>query len=1029
MGDALTAGLSSPIADAELQSINFFNGRLLVSGDLKTEQRSRRLAIQRLGKVVGRGVVDGLSVSLKASGTKTGIVLGIEPGTAVSDEGAVLKLGDPVELEIVPPSGDQVLSDVKVRKARFESCGTVLWIKSPRRTLTGAKVLFLVADSVEKGRAPLVAMDMSAAGCNIDRIAEAVRFELVDLDALEHSVDKIDAVNARNLLADRLLKQNLSQCPEGVPLAFLKFDEIGQFQFLDTWSVRRVLSPVSFGGTPQPASKGSASDVGFWRDAVRSTIDPVAQARVFQFQEHLADHLSQPTNKSIETGIPPAASKVFPVLPPAGVLPPDPALLKELFPYHAFDAGSLPKIGLQAAALHLRGALEDAADPIGKDEARILKVYRIGEGDSSGYLFAKARAARLHAMEIAYDPAVPKGWNLTLPSDASGHPSLQAILDDLYGRLKEDKREILPAQNITVDAKEPYLGTNVAISLGNLAEAIQATNSRTWPASQVSLGPLATGGASSSVEDAIESLRNRLESVSGLAHVLSPGTWASDLQRLSLEQASMAAEGRRRDLNLFFEPGVYETTDPVVLSGFGNVRLQGAGAGTILRSTKTENVLQIESCLSCTLLDLSLQARVSTIGDGLQDDSLRSRATRRLGRDELHKPIRVPKTRLGLRGALSISNVPEVNLERIHASCVGSLQRASCAISIHDTASRSSRIVVRDVVAETGDHQVGILVVDADEVEISSCKVKSLGSAVAGLDVHGARSAAALLANAFLDLARSPRPESGSNVTRILSPDRNFVVALLESRSLTGLDPVAAWDWARAILSNGLPGEDAAFRRFHRRFETFFRDAGTDEASKDPVLAGFCASFVAWLASRPAVADRGIVVAGKTPVVARIVGNRISGAAIGVLVALSQADESSAKRSPRILARSVTLRDNLVSVPDLSGRPGQTAGILVGNAEEARIQDNEVDVADQTLRRDRIEAIRAWGGFGRRLEIDGNTASGHSAGVHVRPLAETVPDRRVAAWSVRDNVCAGAVPPVSIAGPWAVAFRVQDNFS
>lgn len=1028
MGDAMNVGLSSPIADAELQSINFFNGRLLVSGDLKAEQQSRRLAIQRLGKVVGRGVVEGLSVSRKAPVAKSGIVVRIEPGTAVSGKGAVLDLRAPVELEITPPSAEQVRSGIKARSAGFEACGTVVRVKGGRKLHTGTKVLFLVPDSVERGRAPLVAMDMSAAGCNIDRIADAVRFELVDVNIPVHPGAGMDAANARNLLADELLGRNMSQCPEGVPLAFLKFDDTGTLQFLDTWSVRRVLSPVSFGGSPRPSSKGSASDAGFWRGAVRSAIDPVVQARIFQFQEHLDDHLSKPQEGSIETP-PPAASKVFPILPPAGVLPPDPALLKELFPQHAFEAGSLPKIGLQAAALHLRGALEDAADPIGKEDAPILKVYRIGEGDSAGYLFAKARPARLHAMEIAYDPTVPAGWKLTLPSDASGHPSLQAILDDLYGRLKDAKRESLPAQNITMDAKEPYLGADVAISLGKLAEAVQATNSRTWPASQVLLGSAPPGGPSSTVEAAIESLRNRLDSVSGLAHVLSPGTWSADLERLSLEQARMAAEGVRRDLNLFFEPGIYQTERPVVLSGFGNVRIQGAGAGTVLRSMATENVLQIESCLSCTLVDLSIQARGSTVGSGAQDDSLRIRKAREPANGDLRKPIRIVKTRIGLRGALSISNVPGVNLERIHASCVGSLQRASCAISIHDASSKASRIVVRDVVAEAGDHQVGILVVDADEVEIASCKVRSAGPAVAGLDVHGARTAAALLANAFLDLARSPRPEPGGTGAGSLRPDRNFVVALLESGSVTGLDPVAAWDWARAILSNGLPGEDAAFRRFQRRFETFFRDAGTDEASKDPVLAGFCASFVSWLASRPAVADRGIVVAGKSPVAARILGNRVSGAAIGILVALSQADESGDKRAPRILARSVSLRDNRVSVPDLSGRPGQTAGILVGNAEEARIQDNEVDIADQTLRRDRIEAVRAWGGFGRRLEIDGNTASGHTAGVHIRPLADAVPDRRISAWSVRGNVCEGAVPPVSIAGAWSAAFRVQDNFS
>lgn len=1040
MADALTVGLSRPIEDAQLQSINFFNGRLLVSGDLKAEQQARRLAIRRLGRTVGRGVLEGFAVAKVSSNPKAGIVLRIESGTAISSQGAVLDLLDPVELKISGTTSIQ--SATKTGGALFAPCGVGVRTIGSQKTQTGAKVLFVVPDTVEKGRAPLVAMDMSAAGCNIDRIAEAVRFELADVGAIFAGHEGIDEANSRNVSSDILLGQELTICPEGVPLAFLRFDELGNLQYLDMWSVRRLLSSVARPERRIPKDKGALADSGFWDHAVSTTVDPVAQARILQFQDHLADHLARARKlrsheridflreaSKNESTRPPAAAEVFPRLPPAGMLPANPSLLKELFPDHAFENGSLPRIDARSAPLLLRDALEVAAKAIENEDKRFLKVYRIGEGETGGYLFAKARPGRVHSMEVAYDPSALEKWGMEPPRDPSGHPSVQASLDDLYRRMKDAKRESLSAEQVTMDPKEPLLGANAADSFRNLSDAVQTTNSRDWPASQVILQPGSTGGSHVSLQEAFEAFRARLDSVSGLTHVLAPGTWRATLEELSNQQARAASDGVRRDLNLFFEPGVYETANPIVLSGFGDVRIQGAGAGTVLRSSETESVLHIERCLSCTLVDVSFQALATTFGSGEPSPFRPRRPKGRLEIEELRKLEKLPKNRIGLRGALSIVGVPKVHLERVGASCVGGLQRSSCAISVHNLATASSRIAIRDAIVESGDSQVGILVVDGGDVEIASCEVRSAGPTIPGMEIHGARSAASLLANSFLELSKSPRPESSQTGTKILATDRNFVVALLESMSVTGLHPVAAWDWARAVYSNGLPGDDAAFQRFYRRIETFFRMAGTDEASKDPVLAGFCASFAAWQASRPAVADRGIVVAGKTRVSAKIVGNRVSGAAIGILVAASRSDDSTAKRAPSILARSVLVRDNRISVPDLSGRPGQAAGILVGNAEEARIQENEVEVADQSLRRDRIEAVRAWGWFGRRLGIDGNTARGHHAGLHVRPLAEALPDRQVSAWSVRGNVCEGLVLPVSIAGKWSTAFRIEDNFS
>src|SRR6266478_5461587 len=59
--------LLKPVLDNGIQSTNFFNGRLLMAEDLRTEQVANRKQHQELGRAIGDGVVYGFLVQIVAT--------------------------------------------------------------------------------------------------------------------------------------------------------------------------------------------------------------------------------------------------------------------------------------------------------------------------------------------------------------------------------------------------------------------------------------------------------------------------------------------------------------------------------------------------------------------------------------------------------------------------------------------------------------------------------------------------------------------------------------------------------------------------------------------------------------------------------------------------------------------------------------------------------------------------------------------------------------------------------------------------
>jgi|GEM_PF-2971275 len=1040
MSGPTSVELSRPVIDGELSSVNFFNGRLLVSGDLKAEQESRKVAIQRVGQVVGQGVVDGLRVSRMASEAAGTLALGIDAGTAVNRQGALLKLASPIRLEILAPV-ERVAANVA--RSRFEDCAPQLRRIRPPKNLLGFQVVVARPDTLEKGRAPLVAMDMSAAGCNIDRIAQAIRFDLV---GLRLPIDlPSDSVALRNVAAFLLRTRQMDECADGVPLALLRFDEFGRLDFLDMWSVRRSVSrglPTTFARPSHPAVVDGTA----WSDVFALQTESVGEASILQFQDQLAQAMLEklPLDGSgIESKKPLALQEVFPHLPPAGILP-------EKLDWFAFlgeteiGKSAPPVIEPDLADLLLREAASrpgSDAIPLNKSSSvKPLKVYRIA--GTQKHLFVRTQDAKQWATETVFDQTRIGTAGMPAKS-ASGYASVQSALEDVYSKLQAKLPYRQSASEVTVAPHGTEIAVNVQNSLQNLSRTFHEGFDSLRSSEIVTYDGSSVDAPSGSVKTALDGLHQRLRSVSGLSHVLTPADWVKRIDSLPNTPTASA----RQDLNLFFETGNFPTDLPVVLSGFGHVRIQGAGAGTLLFSNASESALIVRDCLSCTVVDIGLRSNGTldiSEKPGLQEDPVNN----------------------GLRGALSIERVNLVHLERIHAASIGATLRKSSGISVHNEGLKgSSRVVVRDCSIEIGDGQVGLLVSNGTEILVSGCTLNAHGGSSAAGPRRRAL-AATMLARHFLDLATSPPPSdtvesaeveiSTGERDRISNTDR-LVGSLGSLRDRIGnragfLDrtipappivrtprapaagpewlrwiPSNAWKWARSVADKDTD-EDTIFRRFLAKF----RDAlGKEETIADPFLSKLRSMFLEGLHSGLGVASRGIVVAGQIPVTTRIEANRIDGAAIGILVGLSKSGTNQDRHS-RILARSVRIAGNEVSLPDLRGRPGQSAGIQVGNVDDLSIVDNTVEVATQTWWNDSSEAIRIWGQFGRRISIRDNRASGDQSGIWIHPLTahgSNPPTRRENPWTVSGNLCEEAKPPVNIVGGWSAMFRLEDNFS
>lgn len=117
---------------------------------------------------------------------------------------------------------------------------------------------------------------------------------------------------------------------------------------------------------------------------------------------------------------------------------------------------------------------------------------------------------------------------------------------------------------------------------------------------------------------------------------------------------ALAALPAGQDVTLCFERGVYRMKTPLQLTGLGRVHLHGPGASLV--NASGECALRILQCAAAEVHDIAFTGRAAGSG-----------------KDELD---------IGLHGALTIVDTPQVGVQRISASCVGDGFPAAAALVV-----------------------------------------------------------------------------------------------------------------------------------------------------------------------------------------------------------------------------------------------------------------------------------------------------------------------------------------------------------
>lgn len=323
MADARS--LQQAITEGGIESVNFFNGRLLTGQDLSREQAARRKIEQRIGLGLGTGIVFGLDVRRAPADAKdpTRPGVSIAAGLAVNAAGELLQLTSPETVRLsrvaLPgPTGPLGFGDCD--EAKF---GTYL-------AGEGLYLLTLAPASVATGRAASNGLGGTAVACNTDADIAAVQFRLLEIRPQLYADLDLAAPDFRNRIAYRCFGQGVlaewgnallaggargddllvamagyGLSPHDLPLALVGFTGGSDVDFLDADAVQRPLA--------RPDGGGAGS---FLTSLAAPRRVAIGHAMVQQFARHLAD-LTGPTGFLGTL----TARASFPFLPPVGVLP------------------------------------------------------------------------------------------------------------------------------------------------------------------------------------------------------------------------------------------------------------------------------------------------------------------------------------------------------------------------------------------------------------------------------------------------------------------------------------------------------------------------------------------------------------------------------------------------------------------------------------------------------------------------------------------------------------------------------------
>lgn len=640
------------------------------------------------------------------------------------------------------------------------------------------------------------------------------------------------------------------------------------------------------------------------------------------------------------------------------------------------------------------------------------------------------------AREVAFDRGGFSDDNYWL--EYAGRDNVQEVVGFLHRelvyrwvmlerRISESESVSRQAANVAVDNSSGLLGENVQTALSNLANA-----------------------------------KN-----SGFRFVLNQDNYQETLWRVRESQGPV---------QLFFDAGYYQMPFPLVLDGQGqwDLRIQGAGPATRLTCYNGPAVI-LRNWRSATLVDFSVEATEAVFSDEasrvserermLAEQEIRAKTKERLraefqathgtAKDEMSIPDE--PERYG--GSLVVEGSEDVHLSRIHARSLSSRTSPRFGIAVYGRTIPEPR-GIRPCRAWIGDCRVsmraghqGILAADLDEVEIRDCVVEMgpmsdewVGHFFQRELRHVQRMVSTELAAYAFE--RVPRPiPSPTLAERRLAKESNPVIQEMRTRfaravgrkaTLQTVNPAYKPGWIlwvqneelRALSRKYVPAQATLPGALDKLDQFIWKALSQPDAfpagSAPQLLGANGRSLLQQLVA--SFASRGIVVAGSRLASAHIAGNRISGAAEGLTVALSREERvSKGQRGISLQAGKVWIRDNRISVPDLAGWAGERGAVRIGGVERLEVTGNDLRADAQTWF-EPIEGIRIWGSLGRLVRVEDNTADGFDVafGLHTEIPRPGYPAGWTR-WSVSRNICTMCLVVVCVPDKIAELVETEGN--
>ncbi len=325
--------LEKPVSQGGIETVRFFNGRLLSGGDMGREQAAQGARDALLATALGSGVAYGLDVQqTPADRALEGAVVTVKSGLAISPSGQLLRLASDQRLRLARTS----LTETTSGGCLFGTCTT----DDGTRYAAGEGLYLLVLSPASQamGRAQVNGLPGDGSACNVDRDVSTVSFRLLEIRPhLYGGMFQTDPsfrnsvayqcfgsgvlpnwpvnLGARTRRDDDLLARmrDYGLAADDVPLALVAFmidssalTDILDIRFLDMWAVRR---PCVMPDSQSLVSAALASLAAPRRGAA-------GRAMFEQFQDHLAKLREDSAAFASVT-----ARSHFPQLPPVGVLP------------------------------------------------------------------------------------------------------------------------------------------------------------------------------------------------------------------------------------------------------------------------------------------------------------------------------------------------------------------------------------------------------------------------------------------------------------------------------------------------------------------------------------------------------------------------------------------------------------------------------------------------------------------------------------------------------------------------------------